>query len=1234
MQIGIHVIQSQDLDHLLTRLGQFLSVARSEPASLLKSQDCIVPNYGVGEWLKNRLAQQQGIVANVHCVAPRTFQWELYSRTLGGSRISQTPQLLNMKWRIVAYLQQYLDVDELTSDHPLSSILARLWETSHALTDPSQKRQKRQLSLFWLADHVSRLFANYVIYRGQCVSNCQGQCRCRQNWLAAWGNNQSIDLKKNLKFEDRPKSSDSVQVEAIEFHELNQTQKTNDRLYPLQQAMALERWQRFLWLEIFAQDYAAIQALENEFWHRLQQGYVSGLPKQVYVFTIQQLAPSQLNFLRRLGQYCTVIIFNYTPTQEYWADSVDPRWQREKVLQHPDLALYYESRHPLLTRLGKQARDNNALLAQLAGGEEGLWEDEFTVQPLDSADSSSLTVLQRIQHDILHLDPVTSASRMPLDRQDQSIQFHVCYSLQRQLEVLKDQLIGWFGTHSPPYQPRDVVVLLPDLTAAEPLIRTVFARDTSLTSNTLTTELIQSVDLPIRIAGVAQQEGLRLWQALTKRLSLLQGRFGIDDWLDYMGLMPVQMRYGLTFEEVQRLSDLLQCAGFKRGFDDAHLAQSLSEHDDDRHYTFAYALERLALSMTMPESIAFEGILALSEQIQVDDFNLIAIAMAIFDDIDRQRHRLNEIQSIATYSQDLLNDLAVYEQVTGYTQVYQTIQEFNRAIRYNAQPDVLKLPLQTVIDDITNTLSSKLDKTAPSGYITFAQMGQLRTLPYALVVCLNLDSGHFPRRDQQLAFDLMAVLKGELGDRSRLDDDQGAFLDALLQAQREFWVFYNGFDIADHQPRDPSSVVQELIQHLGQLIEPDAQPHIFDATTASKLALPIAPSIERLFHIHPLYPFDPNGFSPSTYRFEDQWFEVAKQLLQPTQSAHWLDQITLPSKEHYTTATNVDWLDSNRWINDLTFPPRAFYRNMGLKMVEMREQGMAFEPLVANKLDDYRLLKWLHTRDIASADTLLQAQDELVGLSEIDQEQLQDLLPVGRVRSATVRRTQDQYHTLTQQVTIYGPLTQTTRHEWYDGRQHWYIEKPDLGCTHWISVSIGKLNPKRLLHVWLQYALWVASHPNEDPQMADIPCFERTALFRDTTLRLKGLSCAQAKQVIHDWYSAWQFSQHYPLFLPPELWATAQLLKHQEPLFDVYTGEVIDLKFYQPIKQQWLGQKSYYNSFHTARTDEGCSLHPHWALLLAPDQAEAAFHQAVRQWARKLYDPLRTHIAIHSLEKA
>lgn len=73
----------------------------------------------------------------------------------------------------------------------------------------------------------------------------------------------------------------------------------------------------------------------------------------------------------------------------------------------------------------------------------------------------------------------------------------------------------------------------------------------------------------------------------------------------------------------------------------------------------------------------------------------------------------------------------------------------------------------------------------------------------------------------------MIWLKPQLGrSSSRLEDDQGAFLDNLLLAVAEsLWLFYNGFDINDGEVRDPSTVLQELIQHLAFIVQskqPDA----------------------------------------------------------------------------------------------------------------------------------------------------------------------------------------------------------------------------------------------------------------------------------------------------------------------------------------------------------------------------------------------------------------------------
>lgn len=1204
----IQIYQSNRLEVLLRK---YIAVAdiynQADVESVFQAKICIVPNHGIGEWLTLRLAEQQGIVANLRCIAARAFQWRLYQQVLGADAVAKTPQLLNMKWRIVAFLQQFVDSDDSSEEgRALRDFLSGI-HPPYRGKNPKDDQQRQQKTLFWVADHVSRLFANYVIYR--------------DDWLSQWGEDVALNVPDLLRRESDQALS--------HLQENAQQTPSSVQHFKLQQAVELEQWQRFLWKKIFAEDYRQIQALERLFWQTLKAKYPDVHLQPVLVFTVQQLPPAQLIFLSRLAKYCPVFIFNYTPTQEYWVDTVDPRWLNVQQLYNADNALHYESRHPLLTRLGKHARDNHALIVKMTDGDLGHWvyaaqdgaqtvyegfEDDDRQQRMQHC-----SLLTMIQYDILHLLDVEHEQKLSI-ASDDSIQFHVCYSLQRQLEVLKDQLIRWLSA-SEQHRPQDILVLLPDIMAAQHTIRSVFT-DPKAERHTANFQP-QANYLPIRIAGVAQQDSILLWQAIVMRLSLLDGRFGIDDWLDYIGLSPIQAVYGLSFEDVQRSTVLLEAAGFKRGFDAAHLQVSLlANHtpnpdtsaviDGDYRYTFHYALERLALAVAMPEKAMFDDVLSL-ELVQRDDFRIIAILLTMYRDIDQRRSRLTEAKAVEAYADDIYQELLDFKQVAGYAQVNEDVREFQYALKMghhaqnehlNAQnePAPLLLPLQLILDEIGGLLSSKVEHTAVSGSITFAQIGQLRTVPYKLVVCLEMDSGTYPRRDQELAFDLMNLLDGKLGDRSRLQDDQGAFLDALLQAQQAFWIFYNGFDINDSEVRDPSSIVQELIQHVN-VITLDSQsgpdPSSLQQSIVDKLKIP--PKLASLFVIHPLYPFDQNGFNQLHKRYIDQWYTVAKRLTAQSPARHWIDRKDqLPELE-------VGTIDGRQWIKDMIFPPRAYQRRVGIRSVQIRQQAASFEPLLADSLTRYQLRELLHSPAEFTESRAAQLQ-----------QQLQGELPVGKMRHATLQESYVKQQELMLLASSYGELTQTTLNDWHYNQQLWRVEMPVDDGTQWLSVHFGKAKSKRILTVWLQYLQWVAAHTSAQP-------LTRIAVMMDCTMQCSGLDHNTALQQLEKWHHAWQTACQRPLVLPSEMLAERGSLKPNSWREDE-TGSLI-FESMDKLKQKWLG-KSFYASdgFSSAYTDVGCVLHPEWALLVDKAQAESDLERDFATFAPHLYQPMSDFI--------
>lgn len=1204
--MGIHVIQSQRIDVLLQGVLASTSQTSTHPLQVLKTQHFVVPSPAVEQWLIQKLAEQQGMSANYQFhQRVRGFQWYAYQQVLTAHkeqvRKANIPRLI-FKWRIHQALYEFIQPDAISIDtsHPLHSIVQRIYDSADRLEQGIDKQLKKQKMLYWVAEQVADLFSNYMIYRGQCQRGCENSCTCPENWLAAWGQGRALDIEKYIVQKD----------EEVTAFALHQTQE-------------LERWQRWLWQQHFHDDFLQMQQIDALFWQEIEHSdrskwAISRLPHQVVIFTLLDLPPSQLQFLRRLGQYIDVLILHYNPSQEYWADSVDPLWKQRYdlgvkerfIAKNPkatdaEISDFFnkftlnfnaearESRHPLLTRLGKQARDHFSLLSNLSTGEEGKWVDAFV-------DDFPESLLGKVQSDILHLvEP--QAKQYELAPDDDSIQIHVCHSTLRQLEVLKEQLIGWLAqTHEQPRRPNDILVLVPNLTDIEPLIRSVFPA----------TATEQGVHLPVKIAGVASLDALNAWRAVIGRIQLMQGRFSFDDFADWLSLHATQQRYELEYVQVERILNLIADAGFKRGLDAEHLKRSLCEGDDDYRYSFKFALERLALGIAVPVHETFNQVLSYAK-VQPGDFELIGTLIQIYQDLNERRdwltlHEQGQVYTVEYWLQVLGKDIVEFEQVgiAALKAVREIVKKQERMLTlasYYAETETgtlrkITLPLPYIIEEIQRTLESQSAQAEPTGQITFAQIGHIRPLPYRLIVMLNLDAGQFPNRDTHVPFDLMDALRQQLGDRSRLEDDQGAFLDALLLAQENLWLFYNGFDVNDGEVREPSSILQEFREHLALIVK--AEDDVPENVVVEGIEIPS--QLKQLYHLHHLQPFDPKGFSveKSGVRYQDHWFKVASQIQQVSGNRQPWANTTYPLQ-----APDMLVLDSQQWIQDVTFPARLYLKTLGVEnlgSVGLLDQN---EPLLLDGLGRYAIRHFLQQSD-------QQAQPEV----------LLDQLPVGKVKYSAWQQGVFEQECLLERLHQYAPaVTQTTQRVWRIAKQlHMNITVPKSETQDWISMEPSSARAKRRAKVWLEHLLWLA-YLNEGSAGAEK---RRIVVFSDQTVICSGVSSEQARQYLQPWFKIWRHAQQQPLVLPAAL-----LLKplekakaYQWETADQAEKVKLDEKSYAELLKYWNETGSFTTMDMTQ--NEACKLHKDWSFILQEQDAQALLQHACDEFAYDLYHPV------------
>ncbi|WP_182406501.1 exodeoxyribonuclease V subunit gamma [Psychrobacter sp. GP33] len=493
-----------------------------------------------------------------------------------------------------------------------------------------------------------------------------------------------------------------------------------------------------------------------------------------------------------------------------------------------------------------------------------------------------------------------------MSAQDNSLSIHSCHSLQRQLEVLRIMIGRWLNepikTGDKKRHISDIVVLLPDVERHHALISSIFVNGKGQ----------DGLTLPAKVTGVVDADIRQLWEGIIGFYKLLgshSARFEAAEVLDWLMLTPLFENFGLTREQMSRGCDLLVEAGFIRGFDELHLKQTLDSNDFDYRFSFSQALDRLTLGLIMPEAKLSDCLYPLDKdewpstalpemtlplpQVSLNDAMIVEALCRIYaglverrDDHTQKMKAEDWLDQIET--QVIHRYFGDVDQTRTMRAIYNAMNGFKSSLRANrhyrqyssgdsankeveqklASVEQLPLKLSFMLDSIEAELESQQVSAEPTGVITFGKFGALRNVPFDLVIMLNMNLSEFPGRDRDNRYDLMKATNARRGDRVSEDDDNGAFLDALLCARSACWIFYNGQSLTDTHEHLPANPVSELLQFLQGEIQwqvksletLDMLPENIDSTTESlKRYLPKLIK-QWLLTEHPALPFHESLF--------------------------------------------------------------------------------------------------------------------------------------------------------------------------------------------------------------------------------------------------------------------------------------------------------------------------------------------------------------------------------------
>ncbi len=580
-------------------------------------------------------------------------------------------------------------------------------------------------------------------------------------------------------------------------------------------------------------------------------------PPRMSVFGPTRLSAQELAVLDALADGRDVHIWIPQPSPALWAELAHrlPTDRSHPVRRRDDPTIG-RPRHPLLRSLGRDSRELQLRLTSCTATK---------VDHLHPALEPAAGVLGRLQRDLAEdnlpaLHGAATDDGAVLAPGDRSIQVHACHGRARQVEVLRDVLAGLLEDDAT-LQPRDILVMCPDIEVYAPLMLAAFGSDSRVGPPEGIPRSHPATGIRVRLADRALRRTNPVLDVLARLLELPGARLTASEVLDFVGLPPVRRRFGFDDDDLQRLREWVIGSGIRwalngRGREPYGLG-------DLRQNTWRAGLDRILLGVAMSEDEPnYLGLALPLDDVDSTDIDLVGRLAEVIDRLALMLRSLAGPQVLTEWAAALISGVESFTEVTDVDswqldQARRTIADTVDRAGGLASRVPLRLP------DIVGLLSDAL-RGRPTranfrtGDLTICSMVPMRSVPHRVVCLLGLDDGEFPRTGRVDGDDILAA-GPVVGERDRTSEDRQLLLDAMNAATENLVFLYSGADERTGAARPPAAALGEILDVL------DATVRSADGGSARS----------QLLIRHPLQPFDIRNFEPDALRHRPFSFDTA-----------------------------------------------------------------------------------------------------------------------------------------------------------------------------------------------------------------------------------------------------------------------------------------------------------------------------------------------------------------------
>ncbi|MGL5825867.1 MAG: exodeoxyribonuclease V subunit gamma, partial [Nocardioides sp.] len=796
------------------------------------------------------------------------------------------------------------------------------------------------------------------------------------------------------------------------------------------------------------------------------EGAALDLPARLSLFGHTRIPVTEAQLLAALARSREVHLWLPQASPELWTQLVQapvrsgPEAERPRPtgpLRRVDDDSAEQARHPLLASLGRDGRELAHLIGPLvevdhSGPDAGL--------PTAGSPRSLLTWLQA---DI-------AANRRPgraevaqrvVGESDRSVQVHACHGPHRQVDVLREVLVGILAD-DPTLEPRDIVVMCPDIETFAPLIQAAFGQaQPHRAADEVGERQHPAHQLRVSLADRSPAATNPLLAVATQLVELAGGRITATEVLDLLGAEVVRHRFGLDDDDLARIAGWVDAAGVRWGLDASHRASFAM--DRFGHNTWQSGMDRILAGVAMSaDELAHIGSALPLDDVGSSDIELVG---QLSEFLDRLEHCVTQLASaveVATWLSALSDGIRALTEVPRENQwqlIHLERELAHACLTATAAPDQpaprLRLAdMRAVLQSLAVARPTRANFR--TGTLSVCTLVPMRSVPHRVVCLVGLDEGLFPRAIGVDGDDVLARAP-MTGERDPRSEDRQLLLDAIMSARDSLVLCYTGADEHTGAVRPPAVPLDEILDAVSRTAGTDP-------TTVR----------EHILTRHPLQPYDARNFrdhgiwaSPNPFSFDDTAAAGARAAAGDRRPAPALLSAPLPTADLRPADLNLADLKTF-----FAHPVRAFLRNrLQIGVPLERDVLLNSIPVELDALEKWDVGDRLLREVVAGRDPV----------ALMTAEQLRGTLPPGQLGEVDFRRITAQVQALVNQTAplrAVPPRAVDVRIDVGSGRLLTGTVTGVYGARI-VAVSYSSLRAKQRLMSWLDLLALSVAFPDQ-----------------------------------------------------------------------------------------------------------------------------------------------------------